>query len=109
MKFNKPDGNYNPSRVELVLIGLNRKYPQKTNWECSERQDDDLKFATEEYIRIFPIDIFNDCANVLDVWAYIEKYWDVDKLKQFNKDAKDVIEYGAAFGKIVGLKRTNQE
>ncbi len=86
---------YNEARVQLVLIGLNRKYPQATEWKFNERSDGDLRFATDEQIRIFSIGVFNDCSSILDVWDFIEKHWDVDKLKQFNEDAKDAIEFGA--------------
>ena len=96
--------NYNEARVELVLIGLNRKYPQSTEWKFSERPDGDLRFTTDDQVRIFPLCVFNDCPGINDVWDHIEKYWNVKSLEQFSKDAKDADEYGAAFGKIVGHK-----
>lgn len=68
---------YNQARIELVLKGLNRKYPQATEWKFSECTDGDLGFATDEDVRIFPIGVFNNCASVLNVWDYIEKNWNL--------------------------------
>ncbi len=66
------------AKIELLLIGLNRKYPQDTEWEFSVRSDGDLKFSAGRTVHILNQAAFRK-PSVLDVWDHIEKYWNLDR------------------------------
>lgn len=67
---------YKP-KSELIVIALNRKYPQDEAWKASKRHNGDIRFEAGEVCRIVPAMVFYHTKSVVDLWDWIERYWNL--------------------------------
>lgn len=82
----------NRARAELIVKGLNRKYPQDVEWQISIRNDGAIRFAAGWLVRIMPTNIFFNSHSVNDIWHYIEKHYDLDDSDLLERERKRLLE-----------------